>query len=156
MRALAQETHFDNEPESFMLDGNALGDLSAQVDREQEGVPEAPTWKVRAKFTRTWTHNEQLVVTPCGMILARDTMFGAEGIASVAEFLKRTFRIEMLKPEHIFFDNNCSLVQHVKDDPFFADVGLTVDVFHFKSKHKVTYLLSGALQSYRLPRAHQH
>lgn len=37
-----------------------------------------------AKFTRSRTHNEQLTVASCGMILGRDTMFGAEGVVSVA------------------------------------------------------------------------
>jgi len=41
-------------------------------------------------------------------------------------------------PEHIFFDNNCSLAKVVKDDPVFQNVGLTVDVFHFKCKHQET------------------
>lgn len=40
-------------------------------------------------------------------------------------------------PDHIAYDTNCQLSQHVKDDPFFANIGLTVDVFHFKSKHSV-------------------
>ena len=38
-------------------------------------------------------------------------------------------------PEHIFFDNNCQLAKIVKNDPVFQNVGLTVDVFHFKCKH---------------------
>jgi len=38
-------------------------------------------------------------------------------------------------PNHILFDNNCSLKRLVKDDPDFANVGLSVDVFHFKCKH---------------------
>jgi hypothetical protein len=38
-------------------------------------------------------------------------------------------------PNHIIFDNNCSLAKHVKHDPAFTNVGLAVDVFHFKSKH---------------------
>jgi hypothetical protein len=38
-------------------------------------------------------------------------------------------------PDHIFFDNNCSLAKHVQGDLTFANVGLSVDVFHFKSKH---------------------
>lgn len=41
-------------------------------------------------------------------------------------------------PNHIFFDNNCQLAKIVKNDPDFANVGLSVDVFHFKSKHKLT------------------
>jgi hypothetical protein len=53
------------------------------------------------------------------------------------EMIKRTFR-DNIKPDHIFFDNNCSVAKMVKDDPFFRDIGLTVDVFHFKSKHSET------------------
>jgi len=41
-------------------------------------------------------------------------------------------------PDHIFFDNNCSLAKHVKDDPDFKNIGLSVDVFHFSCKHAVT------------------
>ena len=33
---------------------------------------------------------------------------------------------------------NCTLAKMVQGDPFFRDIGLTVDVFHFKSKHAVT------------------
>jgi len=51
------------------------------------------------------------------------------------EFIKRTFREQGFKPDHIFFDNNCTLGKMVKDDPFFKDIGLSVDVFHFTSKH---------------------
>jgi len=40
-------------------------------------------------------------------------------------------------PNHIFFDNNCQLAKLVKNDPDFTNVGLSVDVFHFKSKHKL-------------------
>lgn len=45
------------------------------------------------------------------------------------------FTISNQKPNHLFFDNNCSLARHVKADPFFKDIGLTVDVFHFNCKH---------------------
>jgi hypothetical protein len=41
-------------------------------------------------------------------------------------------------PNHIIFDNNCSVAKHVKDDPDFDNVGLAVDVFHFTNKHAVT------------------
>ena len=49
--------------------------------------------------------------------------------------IKRTYRLPGTKPNHIFFDNNCSLAKAVQTDPFFRDIGLTVDVFHFKCKH---------------------
>ncbi len=39
------------------------------------------------------------------------------------------------KPDYIIFDNNCMLAKHVKNDPFFKDIGLAIDVFHFKCKH---------------------
>ncbi|KAF8799170.1 hypothetical protein BYT27DRAFT_7228010 [Phlegmacium glaucopus] len=97
----------------------------------------APTGKksLRAQFGRKRTHNEQLFVAPCGMIIARETFYHAEAIYSVIEMIKRTYRIPGTKPDHIFFDNNCTLGKAVKSDPFFRNIGLTVDVFHFKCKH---------------------
>lgn len=41
------------------------------------------------------------------------------------------------KHNHSIFDNNCSLAKHVQGDSFFDDIGLAVDVFHFKCKHSV-------------------
>jgi hypothetical protein len=45
------------------------------------------------------------------------------------------FRDPETRPTHVFFDNNCRLALHVKDDPFFQDIRLSVDVFHFECKH---------------------
>lgn len=39
--------------------------------------------KVRAKFGRRRTHNEQIFVAPCGIIIARETFFHAEALYSV-------------------------------------------------------------------------
>ena len=87
------------------------------------------------------------------MIMAQETFYHAEAIYSVIvsllklsilmfqtyyhwqEMIKQTYRIASTKPNHIFFDNNCTLGKAVKDDPFFKDIALTVDVFHFKCKH---------------------
>ncbi|TDL13731.1 hypothetical protein BD410DRAFT_734945 [Rickenella mellea] len=43
-------------------------------------------------------------------------------------------------PSFIFFDNNCRLKQHLDstNDHYFDHVGLPVDVFHAKTKHKET------------------
>ncbi|KAF8878493.1 hypothetical protein CPB84DRAFT_1751906 [Gymnopilus junonius] len=71
--------------------------------------------KLHAQFGWKRTHNEQIIVAPCGTM-----------------------------PNHIFFDNNCQLARIVKDDPAFQRVRLTVDVFHFKSKHKITDLFCQA------------
>ncbi|KAF8833225.1 hypothetical protein BDN67DRAFT_992876 [Paxillus ammoniavirescens] len=59
------------------------------------------------------------------MILSRETFYGAEGVASVI----------FIKPNHIFYDNNCTLSYMVRNDPYFKSIGLSVDVFHFKCKH---------------------
>ncbi|KAF8237015.1 hypothetical protein L208DRAFT_1249164 [Tricholoma matsutake] len=55
--------------------------------------------------------------------------------------INHTFN-EDIKPNHIFFDNNCMLTGMVQNgkDTFFDDIGLTVDVFHFKSKDSKTDL----------------
>jgi len=49
--------------------------------------------------------------------------------------IKRMYRLPGSMPDHIFYDNNCTIAKMVKDDPIFKNVGLTVDVFHFKCKH---------------------
>ncbi|KAF6744848.1 hypothetical protein DFP72DRAFT_1176610, partial [Ephemerocybe angulata] len=70
--------------------------------------------------------------------VARETFYGAEGVGSVIELLKRVYFIKGTMPEHIFYDTNCILAKAVADDPAFEGVKLTVDVFHFRSKHKET------------------
>ena len=39
--------------------------------------------KFKAQFARRRTHNEQTLVRPCGVIVARATFFGAEAISNV-------------------------------------------------------------------------
>jgi len=108
--------------------------------------------KMRAQFGRMRTHNEQILVAPCGIIIARETFYFSEAIPSVVvstflyefnhlspcsylqEMIKRTYHGGFM-PNHIIFDNNCTVAKHVKDDPDFANVGLAVDVFHFENKH---------------------
>lgn len=51
--------------------------------------------------------------------------------------MKWTFRDESFKPNHIFYDNNCNLSKIVRDDPYFANIGLSVNVFHFTCKHTI-------------------
>ena len=48
---------------------------------EQSSCPSKPDTgirKIRALFGRRRTHNEQIMVRPCGMIVARQTFFGSE------------------------------------------------------------------------------
>jgi hypothetical protein len=64
---------------------NETGTLALPVvDSSSDPTPEQPTRRrLKAMFGRQRTHNEQLMVAPCGMIIARQTFFGAEGVASV-------------------------------------------------------------------------
>ena len=55
---------------------------SAQVNHTS-GLANLQKKKVRAQFGRKRTHNEQIIVAPCGMIMARETFFGAEAVSSV-------------------------------------------------------------------------
>ncbi|KAJ3731347.1 hypothetical protein DFJ43DRAFT_1155581 [Lentinula guzmanii] len=95
-------------------------------------------WPSRVMFSHRTTHNEQLVVCTCGVIAARATMYGAESISGVKDFMKSVYPNPQDLPDVIFYDNNCHLQSHLQaqQDDFFHGTMLPVDVFHFKSKHK--------------------
>jgi len=73
----------------------AIADLEADDPLEEEfnvpvvGEGSAETTKLtkskklHGKFGHNHTHNEQLIIAPCGMILAHETFYGAEGVTSV-------------------------------------------------------------------------
>ncbi|KAF6764086.1 hypothetical protein DFP72DRAFT_999160 [Ephemerocybe angulata] len=123
----------------------ALPDLPTQaqealstVGQEVESVVRLTvpgTKKLSARFGRTRTHNEQILVCPCGIIHARQTFLYAESMPACAKFIEDTYKHHPMRPNHIVFDNNCSLSKHVKNKPFFKDIGLKVDAFHFGTKH---------------------
>ncbi|KAG6835179.1 hypothetical protein H0H93_004238 [Arthromyces matolae] len=128
-------------------------DPSDHPDDNSEDEPEENVYKdsvkksdqgnrpPKARFERRRTHNEQLLVACCGMILARSTMFGAESITGAkVDFLKSVCPQRIDLPSVIFYDSNCILKAHLiknKDD-YFDHILLPVDVFHFKTKHKET------------------
>ena len=60
-------------------------DAVADVDDEAEDFEVGGKKKecIRAQFGCKRTHNEQIIVVPCGMITARETFYGAEGVGSV-------------------------------------------------------------------------
>ncbi|KAE9387120.1 hypothetical protein BT96DRAFT_948614 [Gymnopus androsaceus JB14] len=59
----------------------------------------------------------------------------------VAKFTQETFT-GCCVPNHVIYDSNCILSKYVRNHQnkelckFFAKIGLAVDVFHFKCKHK--------------------
>ncbi|KAG2159194.1 uncharacterized protein EDB93DRAFT_1076218 [Suillus bovinus] len=66
--------------EDLTLAVDADGNVQASVAQDS---PAVSSHKLRAQFGRRRTHNEQLIIAPCGMILARETFYGAEGVGSV-------------------------------------------------------------------------
>jgi hypothetical protein len=51
---------------------------------------------------------------------------------------KRVYWRPGLRPEILFYDNNCNLSKLTRNDPAFKGLGMPVDVFHFKCKHSIT------------------
>ncbi|KAG1900359.1 uncharacterized protein F5891DRAFT_1188674 [Suillus fuscotomentosus] len=96
-------------------------DATQVIGEEEYDVKLGKKKRLRAQFTRNYTHCEELIVVPCGMIHARETMHNAEGVGSVAEFIRHVFRDPEMCSTH--------------NDPFFQDIGLSIDVFHFECKH---------------------
>ncbi|KAF8802114.1 hypothetical protein BYT27DRAFT_7226507 [Phlegmacium glaucopus] len=106
-------------------DGTDLADVEDEVeDFEISGSERSiREQQIQAQLGRRCTHNEQIIVAPCGMIIAQETFYGAEGVGSVIEMIKHTFH-EDIKPDHIFFDNNCTLAsisKHSETDTFFQE-----------------------------------
>ncbi|KAH9898586.1 hypothetical protein C8Q73DRAFT_640322 [Cubamyces lactineus] len=106
--------------------------------------PEKPSegnQRVRARFGRRRTHNEQLIVRPCGIITSRETFYGAETISQVCHMLESKHLIPGSMPRYVFYDNNCTLYKFCEarsGESLHTRVGLPVDVFHWTSKHKKT------------------
>ncbi|KAJ7185334.1 hypothetical protein C8R46DRAFT_981891 [Mycena filopes] len=117
-------------------------DVNAVDPETCDGKPEAGNRRLRAIFGGRWTHNEQLIMRTCGVILSRATLFGSEAVSAVNIFAKATFPTPESTPEYFIFDNNCKLDAHQRaiHDDHFKNTGKPVDVFHFKCKHKITDL----------------
>lgn len=68
-----------SERSSMHIDEDVLVDMDGVCD----GKPETGNTTVRARFGRNRTHNEELCVGSCGMILCRATMIGSEATNGV-------------------------------------------------------------------------
>ncbi|KAH9829417.1 uncharacterized protein C8Q71DRAFT_888422, partial [Rhodofomes roseus] len=109
---------------------------AAEEDNIKDDGQSGP--KLRARFGRRWTHNEQLCVATCGVVLGRMTMYGSEAVSGIKVFLHRLFPTQRSLPRAIFYDNACQFKKHLlaSGDQYFNSSALPVDVFHMKSKHK--------------------
>ena len=77
----------DEEEEEFdVTDENLFHGAHEGVSDPRGASPLRTMGKKRisARFGRKRTHNEQILVAPCGMILARETFYGAEAISTCA------------------------------------------------------------------------
>ncbi|KAK7026326.1 hypothetical protein R3P38DRAFT_3269302 [Favolaschia claudopus] len=135
------DTSREGEDEEVVFEMGPGGPVELDPD-ECEGKPETGNRRMRAIFGGRWTHNEQLIMRPCGVILSRATLFGSEAVSAVHAFAKATFPTPESTPEFFIFDNNCKLDAHQRaiGDEHFKNTGKPVDVFHFQCKHKLTDL----------------
>ncbi|KAH9823869.1 hypothetical protein DFH28DRAFT_1161758 [Melampsora americana] len=110
---------------------------SDESNRAHESARDGGESQACGKYvlTRSRTHNDQLIVTCCGIILARKTFYNAESVSAVKDFLEETFPQAM--PEVVFYDNACRLTEHVytgqSDSSKFMGTVIPVDPFHHRS-----------------------
>ncbi|KAJ4467726.1 hypothetical protein C8J55DRAFT_438525, partial [Lentinula edodes] len=113
--------------------------VTAPEDRSESAQESNSIESKVNRMSRRWTHNEQLFVLCCGIIIGRATLYNAEGLSAVLEFLKAVFpeQYPHYHPTHIFYDHNCGLLKMMQanGDNYFADVALVLDVFHAKHTH---------------------
>lgn len=82
------------EGESFAISGEGV---------EDDTRPSRPA-SVKGVFSRRWTHNEQLMVRPCGIVVGRATFFSAESMTGV----KVCHSDVLLRYESYFIPTSCS------------------------------------------------
>ncbi|KDR69492.1 hypothetical protein GALMADRAFT_77432, partial [Galerina marginata CBS 339.88] len=118
-------------------------ELALTLEGTCDGKPETGNRNVQARFGRRWTHNEQLCVASCGVILGRATFYGSEAPNGVWTFWRRLFPTKASLPFVLWHDNNCRVMAMLQNDPndhpdkgYFDVCALAVDVFHFNCKHK--------------------
>ncbi|RDX40837.1 hypothetical protein OH76DRAFT_1504468 [Lentinus brumalis] len=127
-RTPAHRQHEEDKREK----GKAFFRLKKRADDKLQGI--------KASLGRRWTHNEQLMFRPCGVILSRCTFYESESVGNALRFILATFpeHLPRAMPSYIFFDNNCLLLKHIlaSKEHRLDDIGLPVDVFHAIRKHK--------------------
>jgi hypothetical protein len=135
-------------------------DLGVETDQEIEvteddcnGKPGGGNQRPRACFSHRRTHNDELCMASCGVILGRTTFYGSEAPSAVLvcpmqhsllclslhytqDFLMELFPTQKSLPGVIWYDNNCNLVSMLQKDSdpqlhaYFKGCALPVDVFH--------------------------
>ncbi|KAF8579221.1 hypothetical protein K439DRAFT_1648540 [Ramaria rubella] len=83
------------------------------------------------------THNKELMIHLCRVIISWVMFFGSEAISAVREFMLATFPTPESMPK-VFYDTNCGLLKHCRNIgcTHFDHTVVVVDLFHFNWKHK--------------------
>jgi hypothetical protein len=75
--------------EQNFVDSRASGHRTVRASRSAKtfdvgdnGNGLSTSRELRARFTRSWTHNEQLMVRPCGIIIGRATFYNSESLVA--------------------------------------------------------------------------
>ena len=85
LRRRAQQAVDVNAESEDEYDVNADGQPVEAPDHVPPARSDSSTTpKIRTQFGRRQTHNEQIIVAPCGLVIARATFYGAEAIRDVA------------------------------------------------------------------------
>ncbi|EIW78347.1 hypothetical protein CONPUDRAFT_60293 [Coniophora puteana RWD-64-598 SS2] len=141
----------DDSDEFYELDSN--GNMVQHVDSNPTNVgvtdeqvqaancPDKTTKRFKIHLSRRRSCCEETVVRPCGVIVGRGTLFGAEAVSNVLVlFCKETVQhTGAQKPEHWIYDTACDAKQQAMKDPWWDTVRMSVDVFHLLNKHKTTH-----------------
>ncbi|PPQ79909.1 hypothetical protein CVT26_004187 [Gymnopilus dilepis] len=127
------------EADTPFSDEEVVVEQPEQPDPQCDGKSEEGNLKLRARFGRRRTHNEELCVASCGVILGRATFYGSEAPNGVRMFWKKLFPTRRSLPNVLWHDNNCRIAAMLQkdNDTYFSNCALPVDVFHFKCKHKI-------------------
>jgi CxC6 like cysteine cluster associated with KDZ transposases len=74
----------EEHPLDDVVDDEVEQDIEITVAIQDDTWHASSEWKqLQAQFGHQRTHNEELMVVPCGIILARQTFYGAEGVSSI-------------------------------------------------------------------------
>jgi hypothetical protein len=67
---------FEAEVTAELVEELTIPSAECEAEKDPQG-----NRKLRALFGRRRTHNEQIFVRPCGMIVARGTFYGSESVS---------------------------------------------------------------------------
>jgi hypothetical protein len=71
-------------PDNPAFESTAMSTAEAVPEAiECEGKSEGGNRKIKARFGRGHTHNEQMIMYPCGVVISRATFWGSEAVSGV-------------------------------------------------------------------------